>query len=289
MKPAGFWRRLAAYTIDVLPILVLTTTVFWFVLGFDRTWRTHSADPHNLELLAQFYIERNRIRDFSFLLWLVYSTILEASPLQGTVGKLILRLKVVGPDGNRLTTARSLGRNAAKLLSYLPLSLGFLWVAVSKRKLAWHDMMSGTRVLARWSDAQNYAEPPVLTELSAAKYQVGETWKYKPRPGEEGSVLTIVRVESSPNFGVIVHISLAGLHIQNAHSPHGTSGEIAHMPFSEAAIDKSVTSLVNTTSALPHFEDGYREWRTAFDQGKGGVFTITIAEAVGYMESVLEK
>jgi hypothetical protein len=61
------------------------------------------------------------------------------------------------------------------------------------------------------------------------------------------------------------------------------------MPFSESAIDKSVTTMVARTTTLPEFESGYREWRTGFDEGRAGVFTISVAEAVGHTESILQK
>jgi hypothetical protein len=129
----------------------------------------------------------------------------------------------------------------------------------------------------------------VLTNVLTAKYHVGETWKYKARPGEEASTFTVVRVESTPKLGVIVHVSLGGLSVHSKHAPTGISDRIAHMPFSEAAIDKSVTAIVGEAESLPEFEEGYREWRTGFDQGKAGVFTIPVAEAVGYIESILKN
>jgi len=132
-------------------------------------------------------------------------------------------------------------------------------------------------------------ETPALTELLTAKYHVGETWKYKARPGEEASTLTVVRVESTPKLGVIVHVSLLGLKVHSNHAPTGISDRIAHMPFSEGAIDKSVTAIVGKAEPLPEFEEGYREWRAGFDQGKAGVFTTSVADAVGYIEGILQK
>lgn len=147
MRHAGFWRRVAAYTIDVVPIVLITGTVFYVFFGFDETWAAYSAEPRNLQVRARFLMERNWIRDSAFLIWLIYSALMEASALQGTLGKAAMRLRVVGPDGGRLTLARSVRRNLAKLLSYLPLGLGFLWVAFSKEKNAWHDKLTKTSVL----------------------------------------------------------------------------------------------------------------------------------------------
>jgi hypothetical protein len=44
------------------------------------------------------------------------------------------------------------------------------------------------------------------------------------------------------------------------------------MPFAEPAMERSVTTLAGAKVSLPSFQEGYDEWRRAFDAGKGGVF-----------------
>lgn len=138
------------------------------------------------------------------------------------------------------------------------------------------------------SDARK-GKDSMLTELNTGKYRVGQVWKFKPRPGEDGSTLTVVRVESSKDRGVIVHVSVEGVHIKNPRAPGGFSDTLQHAPFSEEAIARSVTTLVGETKTLPSHEEGYRQWRKAFDAGKAGVFSITVAEAVGFMESAINR
>jgi hypothetical protein len=130
---------------------------------------------------------------------------------------------------------------------------------------------------------------PVLSEVLTGRYHVGDTWNYKTRPGEEGSTLTVVKVESTPKLGVIVHVSLVGLRVHSKHAPTGISDRIAHMPFSADAVDRSVTTVVARATLLPDFKEGYDEWRTAFDQNKAGIFTISVADAVGVVESTLQN
>ena len=148
MKYAGFSRRLGAYLLDVIPITLLTAAFFYIFLGFDQTLHTY-LDDQTLENRIQFLAERNQIRDLSFLLWLLYSMALEGSPLQGTFGKMICRIKVVDQMGKRLSLTRSIGRNSAKILSYLPCGLGFLWAAFGREKQAWHDKLARTYVTFR--------------------------------------------------------------------------------------------------------------------------------------------
>jgi uncharacterized RDD family membrane protein YckC len=140
---AGFWQRLAAYFIDTFPIFLLNALVFYFFLGFDRTVQTYFRDPGNPELSVAFMRERDHIRDVSLTMWLVYCTLMEASRFQGTLGKRLMGIRVVHENGNRLSLARAAGRNCGKILSALPLFLGFMWIGWSGTKQGWHDAMSG--------------------------------------------------------------------------------------------------------------------------------------------------
>lgn len=134
-----------------------------------------------------------------------------------------------------------------------------------------------------------HSEPHALVDGTSGRFHVGERWSYKTRPGEEGSQITVVKIDSNPSLGVILHVSIDGLRIRNPTAPGGYADKIGHMPMAEAAVDKSVTTMVSESATLPNFQDGYDQWRAAFDQGKAGVFTVTIAEAVGSMEAVLNK
>lgn len=121
------------------------------------------------------------------------------------------------------------------------------------------------------------------------KYVVGQIWEYQTRKGEEKSTLTIVGVEKHKKLGTIVNIYVGGLKIKNPNADGGFSDEIQHLPFSKDAIEKSVTKLIGTTKKLPDYKDGYNEWRTAFDDGKAGVFSITVKESIEAMEQTLNQ
>lgn len=121
------------------------------------------------------------------------------------------------------------------------------------------------------------------------KFAVGQIWEYQTRAGEEKSTLTIVGVEKHKKLGTIINIYVDGLKIKNAHADNGLSHEIQHLPFSKEAIDKSVTKLIRTTKNLPDYKAGYNEWKTAFDAGKAGVFTITVKESIDVMEETLNQ
>ena len=146
---AGFWRRFAAYMIDICPILVLCFLAFFFFFGFDQTVWAYLRSPSDPEIRKTFLLERGMIRNVAFVLWIIYGFLADASPLQGTLGKRLLGLRVVDEAGNRLSYSRALGRNTAKILSGIPLALGFMWAGWSKTKQAWHDSLAHCYVVRK--------------------------------------------------------------------------------------------------------------------------------------------
>ena len=146
---AGFWRRLAAYTIDTLPIVAATAGFFYAFLGFDEVWRDYQAGPRDLDARIRFLAHRTAIRNLSFVIWLLYSLAMEASPFQGTLGKVALQIKVVDSSGKRIGIFRSVKRNAYKIITYMTLGVGFVWTGFSKKKQAFHDMLAQTYVVCR--------------------------------------------------------------------------------------------------------------------------------------------
>ena len=64
-----------------------------------------------------------------------------------TLGMQAWRLQLQMPDGSRPTFGAASIRFFAALLSWAPLGLGFLWSLWDRDKLAWHDRISGTRIV----------------------------------------------------------------------------------------------------------------------------------------------
>lgn len=123
---AGVGARFLAYLIDILPI---TFAIFAINAQFD------------------FLSQRGQIRDLSFIVYILYCVFTEGSAMQGTIGKRMLGLRVTDNSGRQLTIRRALGRNLAKIISYIPLGLGFIWAIWSNRKRGWHDMIANTLVI----------------------------------------------------------------------------------------------------------------------------------------------
>jgi hypothetical protein len=122
-----------------------------------------------------------------------------------------------------------------------------------------------------------------LTEGTDPKFRVGDVWEYKTRQGEEHSRVTIVKIDSSPELGMIVHVGVDNLtwkDCQNNPMPES----VAHMPFACKAVDASVTRRIATDHTLPDYHSGYEEWKEAYSKKHAGIYVIAIQDAVSVAE-----
>jgi uncharacterized RDD family membrane protein YckC len=129
---AGFWPRAAAFTIDWLIAIVIAVPVMVVVFGIRQV----SLDPaeHSWDLLGVLAVAAVVIGFWRYC--------------GATPGKLAVAVKIV--DAKTLappSTWRLVVRFLAYFVSALPLYLGFLWVAVDRRKQGWHDKIAGTIVI----------------------------------------------------------------------------------------------------------------------------------------------
>jgi uncharacterized RDD family membrane protein YckC len=64
-----------------------------------------------------------------------------------TLGMRAWRVRLVSAQGLPVELRRALLRYFAAILSWAPLGLGFWWVLADPKRLAWHDRLSGTRMV----------------------------------------------------------------------------------------------------------------------------------------------
>ena len=127
----------------------------------------------------------------------------------------------------------------------------------------------------------------ILGLARAADYAEGQVWKYKTRPGEAASTLQISKMETDPKLGQIFHISVFQVRVKNPQAPTGATTELPHFPVSKQTLDASVTKFVGKSPIKADYQEGYAQWRQAFDAGKAGIFTIPVSEIVQTVESAL--
>ena len=82
-------------------------------------------------------------------LGLLYFAYLEGSPSGQTVGKRALGIRIVDARGSSsgIGFGRGLIRYLGKILSSLPLLLGFFWMLWDSEKQTWHDKIASTVVV----------------------------------------------------------------------------------------------------------------------------------------------
>lgn len=146
MQPASLTRRFGAYFFDSLLLTLLVGGLFYGALGFDDTLAAYMAASDDPDIRLRFLAERAVIRNVALVLYLVYATLAEASPLQGTLGKWLLSTRVIDLEGQPIDLRRAFVRNAGKLISILSV-IGPLFALRSPTRQMWHDTWAGTRVV----------------------------------------------------------------------------------------------------------------------------------------------
>jgi uncharacterized RDD family membrane protein YckC len=67
-----------------------------------------------------------------------------------TVGDILLGVRVVRADGNRISLGRAITRMVGAYLAGFVLFIGFFWALFDRRRQGWHDKLAGTAVVYDW-------------------------------------------------------------------------------------------------------------------------------------------
>jgi uncharacterized RDD family membrane protein YckC len=143
---SGFWRRVGAYVIDYVLIIIgysiVTVLIASFVVGAgaDRTTAMRSIVVWVWLILL-------------IAPWLYYA-FMESSALQATVGKLAAGIKVTGQDGGRIGFGQATGRYFSHLLTAISFGVEYAMVVFTSRRQALHDMVARTYVVRRQFSAE---------------------------------------------------------------------------------------------------------------------------------------
>ena len=129
----GFWIRVVAYIIDGI-LLTIVCGVVDRLLGINIL----TTDWDHYDPLANV---------ISLVIGWLYFALLESSERGATVGKMVMGLRVVTSDGQRLSFMNATGRYFAKILSAIIFCIGFIMVAFTDKKRGLHDIIAGTLVI----------------------------------------------------------------------------------------------------------------------------------------------
>jgi hypothetical protein len=116
-----------------------------------------------------------------------------------------------------------------------------------------------------------------LEDASDPKFHVGDSWEYKTRSEEENSRLTTLKIDSSPELGVIVHVAVDNLTWRDCeYKPFPQS--VPHMPFARKALDGSLSKQAGVAQSLPGYRSGYEEWKAAYSKKHAVRDAVSLAE-----------
>ena len=160
---AGFWRRVPAYLLDGLLIILAA-------MALDTAYLIVTGQPLSTAYPVTETPDRISVSyhptDFGFFMEIAisiaYFAFFESSKYRATPGKLAMGLVVVDEQGRRLSLQRALLRAIGKLASLTLFFLGFLMAGWTARKQALHDFFVESLVMKR-------IEKPIQADMQLAE------------------------------------------------------------------------------------------------------------------------
>lgn len=137
---AGFFVRLAAYIVD--------TIIVWAAMLIVRipVWVTTISSPDNF--LVKDFVFQYSIKDILFYIMQAAYFILLTYFTGSTLGKKLFQIRVVSAEDRKMTFFEVTFRETVgRFLSALILSIGYIMIAVDKKKRGLHDILSDTNVV----------------------------------------------------------------------------------------------------------------------------------------------
>jgi len=129
LEYVGFWPRFGASLLDALLLIILITPMKC-VFGIKTS-----------------YLGLGSSGDFVISVILpAIATILFWIARQGTPGKMAINARIVDArTGGDARVSQLIIRYLGYIVSTIPFCAGFIWIAISPKKQAWHDMMADVR------------------------------------------------------------------------------------------------------------------------------------------------
>jgi uncharacterized RDD family membrane protein YckC len=130
-KYASVISRLLAFSIDVLILLCI------FPL---------------LKILNETFFPMNPMKDqksiiIILVIWVIYYALFESSLNQGTIGKMIMNIRVVDINGKKLQFSNALFRGIFEIISLFPFGIGIWGMIGNKNKKGWLDKLFNCYVI----------------------------------------------------------------------------------------------------------------------------------------------
>lgn len=139
---AGFWRRMAAFLLDLVWYMVV---VFLPMLFVTNSLESVTADFFIRNSYGIVYGVSAFQMAIPLILWFAFLIYLQATP-----GKKLINTYVAdAATGGRPSLLQLFILYIGYLIALLPFGLGLFWIGWNRKKQGWHNLLSRTVVLQR--------------------------------------------------------------------------------------------------------------------------------------------
>jgi uncharacterized RDD family membrane protein YckC len=158
VRYAGFWVRFAASVIDSVLVSALIGPLLWAAYGhgYFQPYTDFLRASHE-DLLTRLLALDDALQQpmysgtASYLIQYALPAIAIVvfwMARQATPGKMVFKIRIADAATLQAPSSRQdIGRYLAYFVSIFCLGLGFLAIAMDKRKQGWHDKIAGTVVI----------------------------------------------------------------------------------------------------------------------------------------------
>jgi len=123
----------------------------------------------------------------------------------------------------------------------------------------------------------------------AESYEVGQVWSYQTRPQEPKSALMIMRIDNSTDLGEVIFIRLFNLNFNSAKGMVSVP-VLSPLPFTRAALDRSVVKLMRKMDRVEQSDGAYTKWKQAHLEGKKvAVYNRPVAQVLPEIEAAIVR
>lgn len=142
----GFWIRFGAKLIDGF-ILTAVQYAIMIPLGVLAFSSMPSTMDNPEDFMSSEFITVIAVQYLiALLIPAIYNTFF-IGRFGATLGKMACGIKVVTPEGGKVSYMRALGRNFAEWITWMTMTIGYIIAGFDAEKRALHDRIASTRVV----------------------------------------------------------------------------------------------------------------------------------------------
>lgn len=140
----GFWIRFLAFLIDSMIATIAITPLVSTLIGETLVSNYDLQDSAQMmQFLNDWSLKLGLELLFMATIFILFWMIKSATPGKMIFSAYIVDAKTLGKASPMQNVIRYFGY----FVSMIPLFMGFLWIALDKRKQGWHDKFAGTLVI----------------------------------------------------------------------------------------------------------------------------------------------